>query len=176
MRTHIPDLLSSVQAFFRRPSWIVVANMLDKHERKISANRIGAPRLMDLLTEQDGLTNTEISERLALQPASVTAMIKRLTQFELIEARPDKYDKRQMRVFLSDKGQRHFKEMEQFFDEYIHTMLAGLTDDEIDEFSRLSTIIREHADESRTEALLKKYDGKIMGIDRLYEDYKKLKG
>lgn len=56
------------------------------------------------LLEKDGITITEISERVGIEPATVTAMVDRLTSIGLVERRRHASDRRKIRVFLTEKG------------------------------------------------------------------------
>ena len=82
----------------------------------IAINRAYKPMLDDLgvtytqylilsaLWEQDGMTISAISERLWLEPSTITPAVKRLEAAGYVERRRNKTDERLVQVFLSIKG------------------------------------------------------------------------
>lgn len=65
---------------------------------------IGQERLLMELWKEDGLTQTELAERLCIEPPTLTKMLSRLEKTELLEKRRDALDARICRIFLTDKG------------------------------------------------------------------------
>ena len=57
-----------------------------------------------VLWEQDDLTVSAIGERLFLDSATLTPLLKRLEQAGLLQRRRDRHDERQVRISLSDTG------------------------------------------------------------------------
>jgi DNA-binding MarR family transcriptional regulator len=64
----------------------------------------GQPFLLAVLWEQEGVTHSELAQRLHVSPATVTNMIKRMERTGLLERRPDAEDQRVSRVHLTDAG------------------------------------------------------------------------
>lgn len=56
------------------------------------------------LWHQDGLTQSEIARRIMLEKPSVNATIAKMEAQGIIERRPDPHDRREKRVFLTEKG------------------------------------------------------------------------
>ena len=56
------------------------------------------------LAEEDGRTITAIADRLALEPSTITPLVKRLEQAGLADRRRNKDDERQVQVTLTPKG------------------------------------------------------------------------
>lgn len=54
------------------------------------------------LDEADGITQTELAERLCVQPATLTRMIDRMEKAGFVERRPDPDDQRVSRVFKTN--------------------------------------------------------------------------
>ena len=65
---------------------------------------IGQEKLLMELWKEDGLTQTELAERLRIEPPTLTKMLGRLEKTELLEKRKDADDARICRIFLTDKG------------------------------------------------------------------------
>ena len=82
----------------------------------IAINRAYKPMLDDLgvtytqylilsaLWEQDGMTISAISDRLWLEPSTITPAVKRLEAAGYVERRRNKDDERLVQVFLTTKG------------------------------------------------------------------------
>lgn len=60
--------------------------------------------LLNLLWAEDGLSGADLSARLQLDSATITGVIDRLAQIELIERRPDPHDRRVNRIHLTVRG------------------------------------------------------------------------
>ena len=64
----------------------------------------GQEMFLSCLWEQDGLTQTELCERLGVQPATVCKMLERLHTAGLVASQKDVQDGRVSRVYLSAAG------------------------------------------------------------------------
>jgi len=64
----------------------------------------GQTPVLIALREQEGLTHTELSKRLHVQPATITKMIQRMAKAGFVECRQDPEDQRVSRVYLSKAG------------------------------------------------------------------------
>ena len=60
--------------------------------------------VLSALWEGDGQTITAIADRLALEPSSITPLVKRLEQAGLLGRKRNPADERQVHVRLTDKG------------------------------------------------------------------------
>jgi MarR family transcriptional regulator, organic hydroperoxide resistance regulator len=74
----------------------------------LAANGIYAGQEMFLwhLWRQDGLTQSQLVERLCVQPPTVSKMLDRMERAGLVERRPDPDDSRVTRVYLTEQGRR----------------------------------------------------------------------
>ena len=66
---------------------------------------VGQEMLLSHLWQEDGLTQSELAQRLGVQPATVCKMLGRMEAGGLIATRRDERDSRISRVYLSDEGQ-----------------------------------------------------------------------
>lgn len=57
-----------------------------------------------VLWEQDGITISEIGDRLMLDSGTLTPLVKRLASMEVVRRQRDDRDERVVRVFVTDKG------------------------------------------------------------------------
>jgi DNA-binding MarR family transcriptional regulator len=60
--------------------------------------------VLSVLWEGDGQTIGAIADRLALEPSSITPLVKRLEQARLLGRKRNPNDEREVRVRLTDKG------------------------------------------------------------------------
>jgi MarR family transcriptional regulator, organic hydroperoxide resistance regulator len=74
----------------------------------LAANGIYAGQEMFLwhLWREDGLTQSQLVERLCVQPPTVSKMLDRMERAGLVERRPDPNDSRVTRVYLTEQGRR----------------------------------------------------------------------
>lgn len=64
----------------------------------------GQPQVLFKLGEFEGLTQTELAEKLELTPATLTNLLTRMEHAGLIERRADATDSRCSRIFLTEAG------------------------------------------------------------------------
>jgi len=62
--------------------------------------------VLSTLWETDGQTITAIADRLALEPSTITPLVKRLEQAEFVTRERNAEDERKVQVFLTSKGKR----------------------------------------------------------------------
>ena len=60
--------------------------------------------ILEVLWDEDGLSASTISERLVLDPATLSGVLERMVLGGWIFKHPDPEDKRTLRICLSDKG------------------------------------------------------------------------
>ena len=88
---------------------------------------IGQERLLMELWQQDGLTQTELSDRLCIEPPTLTKMLSRLEKTKLLEKRKDLEDARVSRIFLTEKGSSLQKPVTELWLSLEETILANLS-------------------------------------------------
>lgn len=64
----------------------------------------GQPPLLFALHKKDGQSQKELAEKLKIQPATVTMMVRRMVKSGFLERRQDSQDQRVFRVYLTRKG------------------------------------------------------------------------
>jgi DNA-binding MarR family transcriptional regulator len=173
MKGEIPKLMDAVADFTERPELQVVLQHIKTQRKKRDKNREGAPALLHLLLDDDGLTNSEIAERLDIKPSSVTAMTKKLVSGGLAKQVEDEKDKRLSRIYLTTQGRDHLTHLNQFLQDYSNIVFAGLTETDRHQLLELLTRVNEQASTDQAEALFDEYDGKIMGLEKMHHDFMK---
>lgn len=64
----------------------------------------GQPPLLHILWEHEGITQSELSKKMHIQPATLTKMLQRMEHAGLIIRKADPADQRVMRVYLTQAG------------------------------------------------------------------------
>lgn len=92
---------------------------------------VGQEMLLSLLWQEDGLTQSDLAQRLGVQPATVCKMLGRMEAGGLIATRRDERDSRISRVYLSDEGQAFQQALTDAWARLETHLLAGFTADEV---------------------------------------------
>ena len=103
----------------------------DQSMDKIGLYR-GQARLLMTLSEQDGMTHSEIAERLEISAAAATKVIKRMEQAHYVQRRADPADERVSRVYLQAQGNALIAEIHTAFGRLDQTMLDGFPEPDLD--------------------------------------------
>ncbi len=82
------------------------------------------------LFAQDGLTQSEIAQQLCVQGATVTDMLQRMEETNLITRRRDPDDNRLVRVYLTDAGREKERFIIEQFMKLESAVFANFSDDE----------------------------------------------
>jgi MarR family transcriptional regulator, organic hydroperoxide resistance regulator len=87
----------------------------------------GQPPVLRALWQQEGLTQTELAEKLKNTPATVTKMLQRMEKTGFIQRRPDANDQRVSRVYLTEAGRSVKNKLETIFQTLENETFNGLT-------------------------------------------------
>jgi DNA-binding MarR family transcriptional regulator len=94
--------------------------------------------LLHLLWSQDGQSGTALGTRLRLDSATITGVLDRLTQAELLERRPDPTDRRINLIFLTAKGRALESPLNMVMDALNEELFGQFSDRDAD---RLRTMV-----------------------------------
>ena len=137
----IRDSLSFLMVQVIRTHRRQIANMLSEH-----GLYVGQEMVLNFLWEQDGLTMSELVERLDIKPPSVTKMIGRMAQTNLVETRPSTTDARVKQVFLTTQGRRLRQHIETAWETADNEMFSHMSDTEREHFFSLLKEIHRNQD------------------------------
>lgn len=112
-------------------------NAVDTALRRASELHVGQEMILLELWEDEGSTQTQLAERLCVEPPTVTKMLQRMEHEYLIERRPDPEDARVSRVYLADRGRALQGAVEEAWREVEAQTTAGMTAEERMLFRRL---------------------------------------
>lgn len=87
-------------------------------------------RVLTHLRTQDGLTQSELAERLLIEKAPAGTLIDKLEAAGLVERRPDPNDRRANRVFITEKSEPLLPLIEQTVSELKLQCMAGISEEE----------------------------------------------
>jgi len=90
----------------------------------------GQPRMLRVLWEQEGLTHTELSRRLQVQPATITKMLQRMEKAGFVVRKHDPDDQRVSRVYLTQAGRAVREDVQQVWRKLEEEAFAGFTEEE----------------------------------------------
>jgi len=90
----------------------------------------GQPPLMFALGVQEGLTHSDLAEKMEVTPAAVSNMVKRLEHAGFVLRRRDAEDERVSRVYLTDAGRAIHSEMAAIARHVSDATFAGFTEEE----------------------------------------------
>jgi DNA-binding MarR family transcriptional regulator len=92
----------------------------------------GQGMLLKFLHHHDGLTHSEIAEKLEISPAAVTKVIKRLEEQNYLRRQPDPKDDRVSRVFIQPEGKKVEEEIHSIFHQLDDRMFQGFSEEELE--------------------------------------------
>ncbi|WP_308507738.1 MarR family winged helix-turn-helix transcriptional regulator [Sporosarcina luteola] len=99
----------------------------------------GQDQLLCRLRKEDGITQSQLSERLNCEPPTIANMVKTLENYGLIYRKRDLLDARVNRVFLTAKGHDIIEPIEQVWQKQQDKLLEGMSSEELLILKRLLT-------------------------------------
>lgn len=111
------ELLAQVAQSYR--------SLSDSFMDRIGMHRAQATLLCRLFV-QDGMTQSEIAEKLSVQGATVTNMLQRMEEAGLVARRRDSEDNRLVRVYLTDTGRKQERAITEQFMKVEEAIFEGL--------------------------------------------------
>lgn len=104
----------------------------------------GQAFLLKILSDQDGLTHSEIAEIMEISPAAATKVIKRMEHNKYILRQPDPKDERLSRVYIQEAGIAIINQIDRSFQQLHQTMFEGFSQDDLTHFHELLMQIRKN--------------------------------
>jgi DNA-binding MarR family transcriptional regulator len=109
---------------------------------------VGQEMILMRLWENEGQTQTQLAEQMCVEPPTITRMIQRMEQEQLLERRPDPSDARIQRVYLSCKGRALRAEVERSWQQIEDQLVRGFTAEERILMRRLLIQLRDNLDQA----------------------------
>jgi len=92
--------------------------------------RVGQDMVLLRLWGEDGLSPTELANRLRVEPATVSKVLNRMEKADLVTRQRDPEDARSFKVYLTDRGRALQEPVSSRWKQIEAQMLEGLTHDE----------------------------------------------
>ena len=86
------------------------------------------------VSENDGLSHSEIAEKIHISPAAATKVIKRLEEEGYVLRQSDEKDERLSRVFILDKGRAAVGGLHSIFKKFNDQTFKDFSEDELNQF------------------------------------------
>lgn len=97
----------------------------------------GQPPVLFTLWHEDGLTQSELSDRINRSPSTTTKTVQRMEKAGFLERRPDPEDERVSRVYLTQAGRDIKADVEAVWRALGDELFADFTDEEVTTFYAL---------------------------------------
>lgn len=101
---------------------------------KNSGLTLGQPKVLDYLGENDGANQKEIAAACHIEPGSLTSILNRMEEKEMIERRILNGNRRTFHVFLTAYGKELQKKVDTAFQEIEKEALEGINEQEYTAF------------------------------------------
>ncbi|MAM34951.1 MAG: transcriptional regulator [Micavibrio sp.] len=98
----------------------------------------GQEGLLFHLSQNDGLTMSQLTEKMSIQHATLFTMVERMAKNDLIVKRKDEEDKRTSRILLTSNGRKKLERLSTIWLETEKQIIKGLTQSEIKTFIELT--------------------------------------
>jgi DNA-binding MarR family transcriptional regulator len=102
------------------------------------------------LWDEEGLTHSELADRLGVHPATVTNALKRMERAGFLERRSDPEDQRVSRVYLTEAGREIQDAVERIWAALEAKTFAGFAAEERETFETLLARVYENLEEGET--------------------------
>lgn len=90
----------------------------------------GQANLLLLILQNDGANQRDLAELLDVRPSSMTEMLARLEQSNLVVRKQDEKDQRVMHIFLTEEGKAVAEKIAESKDDVAGSFFSALADDE----------------------------------------------
>ncbi|MDC7223472.1 MAG: MarR family transcriptional regulator [Spirochaetales bacterium] len=126
-----------------------------KKARQADLDRLGLypgqPRLLHVLIRNEGISQRDLAERMAVAPATLSRMIGRMEKNGYLERRPDEKDHRVTRIFPTEQSASAVERLKEVNREMEEKLFAPLSPEEKEQF--LEYLERMMSDTTRGEDL-----------------------
>lgn len=102
----------------------------------------GQPKILSFLTLHDGCMQRELAAYCDIEPATVSRLLNYMEQSGLIERHVDEKNRRVVRIFLTEKGRKTYRQMEFYFQKVNQRSLMGFSEEEKEQF--MDYLLRMH--------------------------------
>lgn len=116
--------------------WVSIFDRLMKmyYDRGLSGYEIGWGQqfYVEYLQEHPGATSQEMAEQFRVDKATLTKIIKKLTEVGYIKVSGDEQDRRVKHLYLTDKAVPAARRIRQIHQDFYETVSQGMTPEELE--------------------------------------------
>ena len=91
---------------------------------------LGQPKVLDYLKDHDGVSQKEIAAGCLIEAGSLTSILKRMEEKDLIERKMLDGNRRTFHIFMTESGKKNQKLVEEAFEKIEKTALNGISEEE----------------------------------------------
>lgn len=128
---------------------IIVRHSRTFCEHKLKEFDIGFPEQVILmyLSEYGSVNQEDIAKYFMIDKGAIAKTSSKLEDKGFVERRENPDDKREKKMLLSDKGRQMITYMKKILEEWNQCYLKGLTDDDIQQYNRITGIMAKNVTE-----------------------------
>lgn len=121
---------------------LIMANYLQFQKALISNIKnpeltSGQPKILEHLLFHEGAVQKEIAEACYIEPATLTSVLLGMEHKELVIRKNKDGNRRNLYVYLTDKGKKLAKQVVMQFEQIEKTALSGLSEQEIESLTEM---------------------------------------
>ena len=91
---------------------------------------LGQPKVLDYLKDHDGVSQKEIAAGCLIEAGSLTSILNRMEEKDLIERNMLNGNRRTFHIFMTESGKKNQKLVEEAFKKIEKTALNGISEEE----------------------------------------------
>jgi DNA-binding MarR family transcriptional regulator len=95
---------------------------------------LGQPKVLDYLKEHDGASQKEIAAGCLIEAGSLTSILNRMEEKDLIERKMLNGNRRTFHIFMTESGKKNQRLVEEAFKKIEKTALNGISEEEQKQF------------------------------------------
>ena len=95
---------------------------------------LGQPKVLDYLKDHDGVSQKEIAAGCLIEAGSLTSILNRMEEKNLIERKMLNGNRRTFHIFMTESGKKNQKLVEKAFEKIEKTALNGISEEEQKQF------------------------------------------
>ena len=95
---------------------------------------LGQPKVLDYLKDHDGVSQKEIAAGCLIEAGSLTSILNRMEEKDLIERKILNGNRRTFHIFMTESGKKNQKRVEEAIKKIEKTALNGISEEEQKQF------------------------------------------
>lgn len=95
---------------------------------------LGQPKVLDYLKDHDGVSQKEIAAGCLIEAGSLTSILNRMEEKDLIERKILNGNRRTFHIFMTESGKKNQKLVKEAFKKIEKTALNGISEEEQKQF------------------------------------------